>query len=582
MARRRKRLVDLVRDGTFLARKDEHLLGRRDELPWPSLEELRLGFREAETDAKRRAVALSLERGLRAHGPERYLGTLAAVLAELPGEPGSFEHLAAFAPTYFRHFAGPRAGERFSFDPYQADFLREFMRRRPDGRRVYTTGLLLIPKGNGKTPLAAVLGTYALCTETDAPEVYNVAGSRDQAATCWDFARRNIDEGALAAWLDWGHERILCDEHHGEYEILSSDGDLAAGVQPSAGVYDELYHAVHRKQRELWAQLVGGLPKRGGRGFMLGISTMGWTKDSLLGEMYDAAIAHPQLEHREGGFLRVLRDEESGFLLWAYGVPEGMDCDLEDPTVLRAVNPAPWLDPQDLLAQLRQPGADENDWRRLHRNEWTLAKSSWLASGVWARLRSETQIPEGAEILVGIDAARTFDTTSVAWMWITPEGRKVQRAHVWSVRRTVPHHSFVDGGELVNEELVEPFVHELAKRYRVRAIALDPRYLNAEGKHLADAGYTVVKVEPHSKIMGDAVVQQEKDVLAGVVEHDGDRVVQLHMDAIDAERRPDGAKKIGKRAEGVPIDAGMALILANALTLVDLPAPASEPWAAQW
>ena len=47
------------------------------------------------------------------------------------------------------------------------------------------------------------------------------------------------------------------------------------------------------------------------------------------------------------------------------------------------------------------------------------------------------------------------------------------------------------------------------------------------------------------------------------------------MDAIDSERRPDGSKKIGKRDERNPIDAGIALILANYLTAVELPLDAS-------
>ncbi len=572
MARRRKRLVDLVRDATFLARKDEHLLASHDPFPWPGLEALRERFRAVDGDADaRRDVALELERGLRAHPPSDFLGELQADLRKL-GPPGSFERVAGFARTYFRHYAGPRAGEPFVFDPFQADFLREFCRRRKNGRRVYTVALWMLPKGNGKTPTAAVLGTEALVSSLDAPEVYDVAGSRDQADICQSFARANIEDGKLAAWLDVGSDVIRCDEHRGEYEILSSDGDLAAGINPTAFIADELWLFLHRKQREAWNSGVKALPKRAGRSWALGISTAGYTKDSLLGEMYDAVMAHPQLELREDGFLQVLRDEGSRFLFWGHGVPDGVDADIEDPALVRAVNPAPWIEPGDLLAELHQPGTDESDWRRLHLNQWTLTKRSWLSSGIWARLSSATQIPEGAEILLGIDAARTWDTTSVAWAWVAPDGRKVTRAHVWSVRPNVPHHTFVPGGELVNEELVEPFVAELAKRYLIRGIALDPRYLNAEAKHLADAGFTVVKVEPWSAPMQDAVALFEKDVLAGAIKHDGDRVVSLHMDAIDSERRPDGAKKIGKRSERNPIDAGIALILANYLSAIELPA----------
>ena len=63
---------------------------------------------------------------------------------------------------------------------------------------------------------------------------------------------------------------------------------------------------------------------------------------------------------------------------------------------------------------------DELNARRLHANQWTKTRQAWLASGVWARLRSETQIPDGAEILVGIDAARTWDTTCLLYTSPSP------------------------------------------------------------------------------------------------------------------------------------------------------------------
>jgi len=158
----------------------------------------------------------------------------------------------------------------------------------------------------------------------------------------------------------------------------------------------------------------------------------------------------------------------------------------------------------------------------------------------------------------------------------------VLRAHVWSVRRHVPHHEFVEGGELVNETLVEPFVHALGRRYSIRAIAFDPRYFSAEARHLADAGFVVVEVQPQSAAMGDAVVQFEKDVLSRRLSHDGDRVLSNHIEAIDSVRMPDGSKKIGKRTDGQPIDAGISVILANYLTTIDLPAQAAEPFVLTW
>lgn len=82
--------------------------------------------------------------------------------------------------------------------------------------------------------------------------------------------------------------------------------------------------------------------------------------------------------------------------------------------------------------------------------------------------------------------------------------------------------------------------------------------------------------------MKEAVALLEKDVLSGVIEHDGDRVVSLHIDAVDVQRRPDGSKHVGKRSEGVPVDAFFALALADYIETTELPKASAEPWAATW
>jgi phage terminase large subunit-like protein len=579
VARRRKSLVDLVRDGTFLARKDERLLGAREPLHWPELEEYRQRFRAAGEDGHE--VSLELEHALKeADAQEQLLGRLQDELLAC-GPRDSFQQLERFAPRFFRHRQGALAGRPYEFPPNHRAFLKEFWRRDRHGRRVYQVGVLMEPKGCSKTPTAAVLGSHALVSETDAPSVFQIAGAKDQAGFGHEFAEWNVLNGPLAAWLSIAGDSLLCPEHDGEFEILSAEGDLSAGANPLAAIFDELFLFRHRHQREAWRSQREALHKRSGRSWVLGISTAGYDKTTLLGEIYDTALAHPKLELLDDGYHLLLRDVEAGFLFSCHEVP--LDADIEDPEVIRRATPAPWVDPQDLIKSLKGPDADEYDWRRLHANQWTRGRSSWLPSGVWAALKSETQIPEAGQILVGIDAARTWDTTAVAWCWIAPNGRKVLRSHVWSVREGAPHHEFVRGGELVNEELVEPFIAQLAQRYRIRAIAFDDRYFTAEAAHLSNAGHIVVDIKPSGEAMGDAVVLFEKDARAGALEHDGDRVLSQHIEAIDAERRGDQSKKIGKRSEAYPIDAGMACILANYLTSVELPSKVvAQPFGGAW
>jgi hypothetical protein len=197
----RKTLEQLVLDGTFLARKDHPLLAG-PELPWSAFAALQRKYRAASEPFERRAIALAFERLVRqatAEAEHQLTPSLAEALAKL-GPAGSFEQLARFFPWALRHYQGAHAGKPFRLEPFQRDFLAEFWRRRANGRRVYSVGLLGIAKGNGKTPLAAGLGLYALLSEQGAPR-----GIRDRrlpgAGRARPRLRPHLGRGAPALCL---------------------------------------------------------------------------------------------------------------------------------------------------------------------------------------------------------------------------------------------------------------------------------------------------------------------------------------------------------------------------------------------
>jgi hypothetical protein len=117
-ARRLKTIVDVVRDATFAARKDEQLLMGREPLPWPLLEEYRRRFRGERDPELRREISLELQHAL--HGHEGPLGISASSASSCAssGRHGQFVQLERFASTYFRHFAGPAAGQPFRFEAF--------------------------------------------------------------------------------------------------------------------------------------------------------------------------------------------------------------------------------------------------------------------------------------------------------------------------------------------------------------------------------------------------------------------------------------------------------------------------------
>jgi phage terminase large subunit-like protein len=423
MPARKKTLAEFVRDGTFLARRHRHLLESSPLLSDPVLRALQQQYIVEKDSLRQLKIARDLERLVRARAAT-VGGDLDGILASL-GPTGSAQQLLNFFPRFLSHRAGPMAGRPFQLEPFQQEFLREFWARDEHGERIYTVGLLGIPKGNGKTPLAAGLGLHALLSERDAPEVYGIAGSREQARIAQRFANTFIEESELAQWLTPG-ATIRCSLNGGFYSLLSSDGRLGQGVMPSAALVDEFWLLEHERERESYNALARALHKRPGRAWLLAITTAGYSQTSLLAETYQRALQHPQLEERNDGFLLVLRDEESGFLMFWYRAPE--DVDIEDPETIRRANPASWLRPQDLLRELRRPDTEELDWRRLHLNQWTKTRNAWLPGGLWPSLASREEIPDGAEIFVGVDVGWTHDSTAVAWAARLPDGRICLRA----------------------------------------------------------------------------------------------------------------------------------------------------------
>jgi phage terminase large subunit-like protein len=562
-----KTLLAHVRERSFRPHRHAHLLAEAD-LPFPVLAREQERYRRARS-AEERAAALA---AFVAHLREAYSeqdrriaastgSRLQAALREL-GRPGSFRQLERFFPRFLRHQAGERAGQPFVLERFQRDFLKELWRRDRRGRRIYSAALLGIPKGNGKSPLAAGLGLHALVSETDAPEVYGIAGSKDQAAIAQRFARTWVEQGELGQWVE-SRRDLRCPEHNGFYRVLSSDGRLSHGVNPSAAIVDEWWLFASERECENYEALARALHKRGpGRAWSLAITTAGFDKQGQLGRTYERCLEHPQLEIHARGFLKILRDEESGFLFWWYGAPEERELAIDDPRVVRACNPASWVDPEQLLRDLHRPDTDELDWRRLHLNQWTSRRDAWLPNGTWSGLRSELDIPERAEIFVGVDVGLKHDASAVAWAYRHEDGRIVLRCQSWTASAKGNAHEHVGGGEL-RLELIEQFIRQLGRRYRIREIAYDPTFFARSAQLLGDEGFELVECLPASGRTSEAYQSFYQACREGSLNHDGDPVLAAHVEAAAAERTERGWR-IRKLKSTDQIDACVAAVLAHA------------------
>ena len=99
---------------------------------------------------------------------------------QMKGNPGSDRAVAVISR--LTH-TGDFAGRPFELRRWQErDIVRPLFRTGKDGLRVYRTCLLMLPRKNGKTEIAAAIGTYSLLFDSKQGEIYLAAADREQAS----------------------------------------------------------------------------------------------------------------------------------------------------------------------------------------------------------------------------------------------------------------------------------------------------------------------------------------------------------------------------------------------------------------
>ncbi|MBT9153312.1 MAG: hypothetical protein DDT35_01544 [Firmicutes bacterium] len=224
--------------------------------------------------------------------------------------------VAEFFAGNLRHTKGSHIGQPFALEPWQQEIINLVYEIDNHGRRKWRSVLLGLPRGNGKSPLAAGIGLFELITRSDAP-----------------------DGGPLVDFLHFPKSRtsaISCTHNHGRMRVLSADGDLQHGLSVSAAIIDELHAFKTNKQEELFFALLTATQKREDS-ITLMITTAGASKASLLGEKYEAMIKTHKLEYSGDGCTVVGKNEDAGSLLIWVAAPDSAD--VSDRAIWRACNP---------------------------------------------------------------------------------------------------------------------------------------------------------------------------------------------------------------------------------------------------
>ena len=492
-----------------------------------------------------------------------------------PTPPVIHAQQAARAIAYINgltHTKGPHARQTFNLRPWQRRIVQRLFAQRRDRHRRYRTCLLMLPRKNGKTELAAALAVYFLLHDGEVGgEVYSAAADRDQAALVFNVAAQMIrNHPTLEAEVQIvdSQKRIVHPASGSIYRAISAEAYSKHGFNASVVIYDELHAA---PTRELWDVLATSQSTRA-QPLMMAISTAGFDRQSILYELY----AHGK---------RVQADPsiDPTFLPVIYEAPA--EADWRKEKTWRIANPALGdfrsLDEMRIMCQRAQEiPAQENSFRRLYLNQWTEQASRWLSLAQWDLCKAGPVTYARRPCYVGLDLSSTTDTTALVGVYpdadgpgfdvrvasFVPEAKLRERV----TRERLPYDEWprrgwivATPGNVVDYERVRAELRAWAAESEVREVAYDPWNATDLVTRLSTQdGFVCVPTRQGFAALSAPSKSLETAILSRTLRHDGHPVLREHILRVAVETDAAGNLKPSKALSTDRIDLVVALIMA--------------------
>jgi len=471
------------------------------------------------------------------------------------------------------HTKGSAAGQTFNLRPWQRRIVRELFRKRRDGLRQYRTCLLMLPRKNGKTELAAAIALYGLLADGEAgAEVISAAADRDQASLCFGVAAqmiRNSPELDAACYIVDSQKRIVHRKTGSVYRAISAEASSKHGYNCSFCVYDELHAASSRDLYDVLSTSMGARKQP----LFLAISTAGYDRHSILWELYSHAKKVAERPALDPSFLPML-----------YEAPP--DADWTSRAVWRKANPAlgDFRSLEDMAiacARAKEIPAQENNFRRLYLNQWTEQSARWLSVSAWDACEAPPARPlAGRRCFVGMDLSTTTDLSALVAVFpdddgggfdviakfFVPEDRILERSR----RDRVPYDEWArlgileaTPGAVVDYEAIRGELILWAGRYAVELVAFDPwNATDLVSRLQAVDGLVCVPIRQGFASLSAPTKSLEPAILSRRLRHAGDPILRWCVANVAVDSDAAGNLKPSKTRSTERIDGVVALVMA--------------------
>lgn len=400
------------------------------------------------------------------------------------------------------------------------------------------TALVSLPRGNGKTALAAMLALAEMFVGPPSAEVLVVASDQRQASLTLKLAKRMVEiNPLLAERVHVYQDKLTVPENDATLIPLPAEPGALHGYDPSLLIVDEL----HVVTADVWEAATTAAGKRP-ESLTLAISTPSNSPDCVMWSL---------VEHGRSG-------TDKQFYLKEYSAPEG--CAADDVSAWMIANPAlackdPFL-AIDALDAIRKT-IREPVFRQLRLGQWVTGVDSWLPFGLWDSVAdTDRQIEPGERIVMAFDGSASGDSTALV-------GCTVKDPHLFIIGLW---ENPGDPRWRVPRAEVDNTVAQAFDVFDVAELAADPWGWRSELESWATLHGEKRVIEyntAHAQRMAPATDRMFQAVSTGAVSHDGDPRMGIHIAHCVAKSTALG-DLISKDKRNSPrkIDAAVAAIIA--------------------
>lgn len=481
---------------------------------------------------------------------------------------------------------GPEAGKPLRLMAWQKLVFANLFGfvERETGDRRFRQGIIFVPRGNGKTSIAAPLALYLSFLDGEGgAEGYAAAVTRDQARILFDTARemvRHSPEIRKRYGVEALANSIWQERSSSHFRPISSDAKALDGLNVQVAVCDEI--ASH-KTSEVYDVLLTAMGKRR-HPMLVSISTATGNTSGIGKQLWDYSV-------------RVLEGTQTDDRVFALIYSLDPDDDPWDELSWIKANPS-WgqaVQPDAIRAIMRQARnnpAQESAAMTRHLNVWMGADESLFSTRAWRSAAKPGLCMDdfaGNAAHMGLDLASKTDLASVVitfptvaadgvLSYVTFHRSFLNETAVLEARNpsypgwAAEGYLTVTMGNETDFTTIEDFLLDCCKRFKVLSVAYDPWAATQFAQRMMVQNVPMVEFRANTQNFSEPTKELDAAMRGDRIKHNGDPVLEWAISNVVG--RYDARSNVYPRKSRVEnkIDPAVALIMTIGRCMVARPA----------